>query len=65
MAANQFRQWVIASTTGVDGLQLSRASIPEIGLDDVLVEFRSVSLNYRDIIILNVSTSPVHCGHSQ
>lgn len=64
MAANQFRQWVIALTTGIDGLQLSTTSVPEIGLDDVLVEFRSVSLNHRDLIILNVSRSPLHCGRA-
>ena len=58
MAANQSRQWIIASTTGIDGLQLSKAPIPEIGLDDVLVNFRAVSLNHRDLTILNVSMFP-------
>jgi hypothetical protein len=65
MAANQFKQWIVASTSGVDGLQFSTTSMPKIGLDDVRVEFRPVSLNYRSLIILNVSTSPVHCGRTQ
>ena len=55
MASEQFKQWIIASATGVDGLQLTDAPIPKPGDNEVLVKFRSVSLNYRDIVILNVS----------
>lgn len=50
------RQWVIKDTkSGWDGLQLEEsAEIPKLGDSDVLVKIQAVSLNFRDLIILQV-----------
>jgi NADPH:quinone reductase-like Zn-dependent oxidoreductase len=65
MATKQSKQWVIASVSGIDGLQLAQNPILKIGDDDVLVKFGSVSLNYRDLANLNVSTSTTNYKHSK
>ncbi|KAH8702021.1 hypothetical protein BGW36DRAFT_289278 [Talaromyces proteolyticus] len=54
MSTTQFKQWTLASTSGLDSLQLSKGTLPSVlGENEILVKFMAVSLNYRDWIILN------------
>jgi len=52
------KSWAIDSALpGFDGLVLHQAvPIPKLGSHDVLVKFHYVSLNYRDVIIPQVSS---------
>jgi len=52
------KSWAIArALPGFDGLVLHQAvPIPKLGPHDVLVKFHYVSLNYRDVIIPQVSS---------
>lgn len=56
MAQNTFKQWVLSDANGLESLHLSSATIPStIGDYDVLVNLHFASLNYRDILIAQVS----------
>lgn len=55
MTATTFNKWVLAQPNGFESLKLSSSSMPSnLGDYDVLVRMMAVSLNYRDILILNV-----------
>lgn len=43
----RIRQWVTGQD-GLDKLRIEELDLPEPGEDEVLVEVRAVSLNYRD-----------------
>lgn len=61
MASIQTKQWVVeTATASYEGLKLKEAQLPELGDHDILVEMKSVSLNYRDVMISNVSTQACH-----
>lgn len=47
MAETQIRQWQTLQD-GLDKVYQSTAPLPTPGKDEVLVEIRAVSLNYRD-----------------
>lgn len=58
-------QWVVESVSGAnfDSLRLNRSvPVQAVGDDEVLLEIKAVSLNYRDLAIATVShpitTSP-------
>lgn len=56
MAPNQTKRWVVeTATASYEGLKLKEAQLPELGDHDVLVEMKSVSLNYRDVMVSNVN----------
>jgi NADPH:quinone reductase-like Zn-dependent oxidoreductase len=48
-------RWVLKGQNGLDSLTFEQgAAIPEIGDEDVLVELRAASLNYRELVITKV-----------
>lgn len=50
-------QWVVTSKEkGFDGLVKEQGAVPQPGDNDVLVRLYGASLNYRDLIIPQVST---------
>jgi len=57
MVPTSARQWHVAGTSGFQDLKLQEAPIPKVGELDVLVQFKYVSLNYRDLLISKVSTT--------
>lgn len=50
------KQWVLHGNNGIDSLSLEETSIPQPGENEVLIKLHAVSLNYRDLMIVNVST---------
>ena len=48
------KQWVVHGSEGSQSLQLEEVPIPEPGDYEILVKFHAASLNYRDIMIVNV-----------
>lgn len=55
MAPTTQKQWSISGTDkGFDGLQFIDAEVPKCGENEVLVQLRGASLNYRDLIIPKV-----------
>jgi len=49
-------RWVLKGQKGLDSLEFQRgAPVPELGPEDVLVELRAASLNYRELVITKVS----------
>lgn len=50
------KQWFLDGTHGVDSLQLQEVPIPEPSEYEVLVKFHAASLNFRDVMIANVSS---------
>lgn len=54
---HSFKQWVLRHPpTGIESLVLSTGFLPPtLGEYDVLVQFKAVSLNYRDIVVARVS----------
>lgn len=55
MAPTTQKQWSISGTDkGFDGLQFIDAEVPKCGENEVLVQMRGASLNYRDLIIPKV-----------
>jgi len=55
MAPSTQKQWTVQGTGSFDTLKLNdEAKVPELGDKDVLVKFKAVSLNYRDLIIAKV-----------
>lgn len=48
-------QWTLQGNTGFNDLKIGEIPIPEASGNDVLVKFHSVSLNYRDVMIAQVS----------
>jgi NADPH:quinone reductase-like Zn-dependent oxidoreductase len=57
MAESLARQWSIRSQgDDLSGLQLlEKSPVADLGPDEVLVELRAASLNYRDLVIAKVS----------
>ena len=52
MAETQVKQWLTLQN-GLDKVYQGTAPMPSAGKDEVLVEIRAVSLNYRDTEGLN------------
>ena len=48
MSATQSAKKWLTRQDGLDNLTIDDATVPEPGTDEVLVEIRAVSLNYRD-----------------
>lgn len=48
------RQWRLNGFSGFDSVILQDGRIPEMGDSDVLVRWKYVSLNYRDLVISKV-----------
>lgn len=58
MAPTTTKQWTVQGQSGFDSLKLhNETPIPKLSDHDVLVNFKSVSLNYRDLIIIMVLIS--------
>ncbi|KAK4500003.1 hypothetical protein PRZ48_008189 [Zasmidium cellare] len=51
MSADTFKAWRVTGIKGWDDLVLKERTSPKLGQNDVLVKWRYVSLNYRDLII--------------
>lgn len=60
MATETMKQWVLHGKNGIDSLKLEETSIPQPGENEVLIKLHAVSLNYRDLMIANVSTVRKH-----
>lgn len=60
--AAEMKQWVIGKTGSFDGLKLETAAMPTVGEHEVLVKFHAASLNYRDIMIVNVRQRAIQTG---
>lgn len=57
MAAKWTNRWVLKGQRGLDSLDFQKGvKVPELGPEDVLVELRAASLNYRELVITKVST---------
>jgi NADPH:quinone reductase-like Zn-dependent oxidoreductase len=55
MAAPTMKQWVVDHPDkNMGGLSLIKASIPRVGVNEVLVKFQAAALNYRDCAIAKV-----------
>jgi NADPH:quinone reductase-like Zn-dependent oxidoreductase len=51
------KQWVVTTLDkGFDGLEYQDAPLPKVGENEVLVKMRAASLNYRDLLIPQVTT---------
>lgn len=48
------KQWILEGIRGAESLQLKDVPDPEPGDYEVLVKFRTASLNFRDIMISKV-----------
>jgi NADPH:quinone reductase-like Zn-dependent oxidoreductase len=56
MATKWTNRWVLTSQKGLNSLEFQKgAPVPELGQEDVLVELRAASLNYRELVITKVS----------
>jgi len=57
MTQSTIQQWnVVSQEDDLSGLELqTKPAITELGPDEVLVELRAASLNYRDLVIAKVS----------
>lgn len=56
MAPAKMQQWtVLDKENGFDGLTFGESPVPKVGDNDVLVKLHAASLNYRDLIIPQVS----------
>lgn len=60
MAAETMRQWVLHGKNGIESLSFEETHIPQPGENEVLIKLHAVSLNYRDLMIANVSTVRQH-----
>lgn len=60
MATGTMKQWVLHGKNGIDSLTLEETSIPQPGENEVLIKLHAVSLNYRDLMIANVSAVRQH-----
>jgi NADPH:quinone reductase-like Zn-dependent oxidoreductase len=47
-------QWTLPATGGIDALKFSEATLPPLKDDEVEVEMHAASLNYGDLLIVNV-----------
>lgn len=64
MAPTTQKQWSVSGTDkGFDGLQFVDAEVPKCGENEVLVQMRGASLNYRDLIIPKVRDSDAMSAH--
>ena len=55
MATKWTNRWVLKGQKGLDSLDFQKgAAVPELGPDDVLVELRAASLNYRELVVTKV-----------
>jgi NADPH:quinone reductase-like Zn-dependent oxidoreductase len=52
------RAWQLADSFGIDRLELQELPDPELGPQDVRVRVRAVSLNYRDVAIVEHGIAP-------
>jgi NADPH:quinone reductase-like Zn-dependent oxidoreductase len=52
------RAWWLADSFGIDRLELQERSDPELGPQDVRVRVRAVSLNYRDVAMVEHGIAP-------
>jgi len=48
-------QYILQANTGFHNLKMVECPTPEVSGNDVLVKFHSASLNYRDVMIAQVS----------
>jgi NADPH:quinone reductase-like Zn-dependent oxidoreductase len=55
-------QWILQGNKGSDDLKIVECPIPEASSNDVLIKFHSASLNYRDLMIENVSSMELACS---
>lgn len=54
---DDFGRWVLPTATGIDSLEYVQTPLTfSLGPHDVLVRMQAVSLNPRDLAIINVST---------
>ncbi|EXJ76828.1 hypothetical protein A1O3_10473 [Capronia epimyces CBS 606.96] len=57
------QQWILNGSQGLSCLESTTAKVPELGRYDVLVKFKAVSLNYRDIaMVLGKYPRPMRKG---
>jgi NADPH:quinone reductase-like Zn-dependent oxidoreductase len=55
MSITKTARWVLKSQHGLDSLVYEQETIiPDIGVEEVLVELHAASLNYRDLVISTV-----------
>ena len=52
------RAWRLADSFGIDRLELQERPDPELGPQDVRVRVRAVSLNYRDVAMVEHGIAP-------
>lgn len=48
------KQWILKGSQGAKSLQLEEVPTPEPGDYEILVKFHAASLNFRDLMIINV-----------
>jgi NADPH:quinone reductase-like Zn-dependent oxidoreductase len=59
MAPLTSKRYTVQGFTGFDGLRFDdQAPIPKLGERDILVKLHAASLNYRDLVIARVCSSP-------
>lgn len=50
-----YKSWILPKTTGHQALVLDQQAMPDsLGDDEVLVEIRAASLNYRELVVAKV-----------
>jgi NADPH:quinone reductase-like Zn-dependent oxidoreductase len=55
MANPSFSQWTLVGQNGIESLNYATTKLPaNLGENEVIVELRAASLNYRDIVIAQV-----------
>ena len=55
MTPTKTARWVLKGTNGLSSLAYeAEADVPSIGPEEVLVELKAASLNYRDLVITKV-----------
>lgn len=58
MPPQTYTQWTLNGQNGIESLVSSQADLPsQLGEHEVLVKIHAVSLNYRDIAMINVLSS--------
>lgn len=50
-----YKSWILPKTTGHQALVLDQQAMPDsLGDDEVLLEIRAASLNYRELVVAKV-----------
>jgi NADPH:quinone reductase-like Zn-dependent oxidoreductase len=52
------RRWLLSDSFGIDRLELEERPDPELGAEDVRVQVGAVSLNYRDVLMVEHGIAP-------